>query len=270
MRSRLSASLLLVGFVPAVLVAASPPEAVSPGSATGALTADTCPTFSWGQVPGARGYLLVVYRVGEDNRELERVLSRRFSGSVFSWTPSLDSCLGRGIRYGWSVMAEMPEGESEWSPPNLFEVVEGPSATEFEKALSVVRAYLAGRQNKADTRLPPERPEPTRLDPRAPIQPYPRGTAPDLQAGLRAQGVETGVIGESTSPAGSGGMFWGTTWGASGIADATSGWSVGLLGSSDSPSGVGGIFLNSAGGWLLSAETIWGAEGGTEFHSSTS
>lgn len=120
--------------------------AVSPGSPTGALIGDACPTFSWGAVSGARSYELVVYGLGDGTEGETPVLRQRFAGSVFSWTPSLDSCLARGSRYAWSVRAFVDKSEtgaSQWSAPSLFEVAAGPSEAEFEEALAVVQRYLA-------------------------------------------------------------------------------------------------------------------------------
>jgi hypothetical protein len=118
--------------------------AVSPGDATKvALIRDDCPTFSWGEVEGAKSYDLVVYRLGEQNEHEEPVLRRSFPGSVYGWTPALDQCLERGGRYAWSVRAAGGKEASDWSSPSLFEVTTGPSEAEFEEAVQVVRQYLA-------------------------------------------------------------------------------------------------------------------------------
>ena len=122
--------------------AGSKPVAVSPGSSTGALIGDACPTFSWGSVPGAKGYELVLYDVGEKREGAEPVLRQTFAGSVASWTPSLERCLERGGQYAWSVRAMDRKEASEWSSPSLFQVASGPSESEFEEALAVVRSYL--------------------------------------------------------------------------------------------------------------------------------
>jgi len=124
-------------------LAAQAPVAVSPGDATKvALIRDDCPTFSWGEVEGAKSYDLVVYRLGEQNEDEEPVLRRSFPGSVDGWTPALDQCLERGGRYAWSVRAVGGKEASEWSELSLFEVASGPSEEEFEEALQVVRKYL--------------------------------------------------------------------------------------------------------------------------------
>lgn len=140
LRGVLLASLLLLSALTAG--AADVPVAVSPGSATGALIGDTCPSFSWGEVEGAKSYELVVYRLGADGEEVQPVLRETFPGSAFSWTPSLDRCLERGDQYAWSVRVLGNETPSEWSPPSLFGVASGPSKAEFEEAVAVVRQYL--------------------------------------------------------------------------------------------------------------------------------
>ena len=97
--------------------AGSQPVAVSPGTASGALIGDACPTFSWGAVAEAKSYELVVYRVGEEHEEAEPVLRQSFAGSANGWTPSLGQCLEPGQRYAWSIRAQ-----GEWSEASLFEV----------------------------------------------------------------------------------------------------------------------------------------------------
>ena len=132
------------------LLAAAPgwgeeaPVAVSPGSEDGALIEDRCPTFSWGEVEGARGYDLVIYRLGEESEEAVPVLRQSFAGNVDGWTPALDSCLERGSRYAWSIRAQLGQELSEWSAPSLFQVSSGPTAEEFAEALQAVRQYLGG------------------------------------------------------------------------------------------------------------------------------
>ena len=136
-------TLLLLCFTGSAM-AAEAPLAVSPGDALKlALVESRCPAFSWGAVSGAKSYELVVYLLGEENEEARPVLRRTFDGSVFSWTPSLDTCLERGGQYAWSVRAIGGKEASDWSPPSLFQVVSGPSELEFEEALQVVREYLA-------------------------------------------------------------------------------------------------------------------------------
>lgn len=132
-------------------LAAERPVAVSPGSERGALIGDGCPTFSWGEVEGARRYELVVYRVSSDEEESRPVLRKTFPGTVESWTPSLRQCLEQGGRYAWSVRAVGGDEASEWSAPSLFEVASGPSEAEFDAAVEVVRSYLALRGENAES-----------------------------------------------------------------------------------------------------------------------
>ena len=137
---------LVVGAVLAVhglLWAAEAPLAVSPGRADmGAVVESRCPTFSWGMVPGARSYELVVYQVTEEGEgDMKPVLRQSFPGSVLGWTPAMDQCLERGGQYAWSVQAAGKRGASEWSAPSLFEVAGGPSEAELEAALEIVQHY---------------------------------------------------------------------------------------------------------------------------------
>ncbi len=104
--------------------------AVSPGSPSGSLIGDTCPTFSWGAFAGAKSYELVVYRLGDQGEEAEPLLTQHIAGSALAWTPSLDRCLERGGRYAWTVRAAGKEETSDWSSPSFFQVASGPSARE--------------------------------------------------------------------------------------------------------------------------------------------
>lgn len=147
MRRRCFAGVWILALLCAPAVAAAraaeAPPAVSPGGASKlALVEARCPTFSWGEVEEARGYELVIYRLGKEGEELQPVLRRFFPGSVETWTPSLDLCLERGGRYAWSVRAVGETGASRWSAPSLFKVAPAPSAAELEDALRVVRSYF--------------------------------------------------------------------------------------------------------------------------------
>jgi hypothetical protein len=133
--------------------------AVSPGSADSLAVIDSrCPTFSWADLAGSKGYELVVYRLGAEGEEAAPVLRHSFAASVDSWTPSLDLCLERGGRYAWSVRAEGRKERSDWSVPLLFEVVSIPSEVELQVALRVVRRYLATQSDAgADAEQEPDR-----------------------------------------------------------------------------------------------------------------
>ena len=78
------------------VVALERPTPVSPGGAIPARVESRCPTFSWGLVPEAESYELVVYRFDERGSAAELVLEESLPGSVGSWTPSLDRCFERG------------------------------------------------------------------------------------------------------------------------------------------------------------------------------
>ena len=149
------------------------------------------------QVDGAKGYELVVYRLGDQGEEARKVLRREFVGSVFGWTPSLDRCLARGDRYAWAIRAVAADGVTVWSVPRLFQVARGPSEAEFEQALAVVQQYLDARsaavvEGAAET----------------PLDPEDGAVAAESSPGLRAVGttqlsVDGGVVAESFTGDGS-------------------------------------------------------------------
>ncbi|MFP3941237.1 MAG: hypothetical protein ACLF0P_13080 [Thermoanaerobaculia bacterium] len=149
-RTIVSSTFLVVLGAPGGVLALEPVVAVSPGSEDGARVQDRCPTFIWGDVSGAEGFELVVYRIGDGEGSripaerpdgAEVVVRQTFSGAVDSWKASLGDCLERGARYGWSVRAVGSAEPGPWSSPRLFQVTEGPSAAELEDALAVVREY---------------------------------------------------------------------------------------------------------------------------------
>lgn len=136
---RVAVAALSLG-VPGIASAVEAPVAVSPGdSSTIGLVEVRCPAFSWGGVEGVEGYQLVVYRLAEESDEKEPVLRRRFPKSVGSWTPSLEHCLERGVRYAWSIAAVRAGEAQEWSEPRLFAVAAGPSEAELMEALRWIR-----------------------------------------------------------------------------------------------------------------------------------
>ena len=115
------------------------PMAVSPGDVEKlAAVGDACPTFSWTEVPGSQRYELVILTAGEEEEQAREVLEETLPAGATNWTPSLEQCLERGGRYGWSVRAVGEEGASEWSALNLFEVTSRPTVAEFEEALEIV------------------------------------------------------------------------------------------------------------------------------------
>ncbi len=134
------------------------PAAVSPGHAARILPVDgRCPTFSWGQVPGADGYELVVYRVARDGEAAPVVLRAAIDGRAGSWTPAAGRCLEPTRRYAWSVRARRGATTSGWSTPALFEVTAGPSAAELDEALALVRQGAAGDGARQPRRAPGDR-----------------------------------------------------------------------------------------------------------------
>ena len=139
-----------------VAVDGSKPIAVSPGSAVGAATESTCPTFSWALVEGAVSYELAVYRLSAADRPVdEPIINEVIPRGALSWTPSLELCLGRGGHYAWSVRAVQADQSSEWAEPLLFEVVAKTSAEELAGALEVVRGYLAATSGDIDATTEP-------------------------------------------------------------------------------------------------------------------
>ena len=113
---------VVLALVPALTLAAAMPVPVSPGSLKGALIGTTCPTFSWGGVPGAESYELVVYRIAGRQGEPEAIVRQRLPASTYAWTPSLDRCLEQGEKYAWSVRSFRRREAGDWSPASLFRV----------------------------------------------------------------------------------------------------------------------------------------------------
>lgn len=148
---------IALAFLPGFARAAVAPVPVSPGGPEDALIESPCPTFSWGGAPGADSYELVVYRIDETRREPEAILRQRLPASTYAWTPSLDRCLERGGRYAWSVRSVGGEGGDRWSSPSLFRVAAGPTQAELERALEIVRVYLAGLEATPEPASMPER-----------------------------------------------------------------------------------------------------------------
>lgn len=132
-------TLLLILSLP---LRAAGPVPVSPGSAMGGEIHDACPTFSWSEVDGARGYELVVYSAGSEAEAVQPLVSVRFPERVQSWTPSAQQCLQRGAEYAWSVRALKGRETAEWSEPVLFEVAAAPTVGEVEAAIATLRKYL--------------------------------------------------------------------------------------------------------------------------------
>ena len=121
-------AILALGQAPEARAALPEPVTASPGSTTRvAPIAEACPVFSWGAVAGAATYELVVYSFDEPGRELAPVLRESLPGSVRSWTPPLDRCLGSSGRYAWMVRGVGEDDSSGWSEPRLFALVAGRS-----------------------------------------------------------------------------------------------------------------------------------------------
>lgn len=151
------------------------PQTVSPGDPLVSQAIDErCPSFSWALVAGASAYELAVYRLKDGGAEAQLVLRQRIDGAALSFTPPLERCLARGVRYAWSVRAVADAGNTGWSPLSLFEVTR-PSRRDVTEALDVLRSYLqgsdldsVGRAELADTIASIEPPAVERASPTAP------------------------------------------------------------------------------------------------------
>lgn len=98
---------------------ASTPIPVSPGSGE---QTGRCPTFSWGEVPGAWAYDLVVVALSTAGEPLRTVLEHSIPGGALLWTPALDHCLPGQARYAWLIRARTEDEVGPWSRASLFEV----------------------------------------------------------------------------------------------------------------------------------------------------
>lgn len=170
------------------------PVTASPGDTAGFVEiSGSCPTFSWGAVPGARYYELAVYSLDPQGvaEALPRLLER-FPGSVTAWTPPLELCLESGLAYAWSVRALVGSAGTPWSPSRFFQVSRAPSVAEVEEALTVLERFLGEEQETGsalgEAASTPEEPGAVPL-------------APRLPAG--ASSTESGALPVSLVPAGS-------------------------------------------------------------------
>ena len=113
------------------------PQPVSPGAARDtALTAETCPTFSWGAVAGAERYELAIYdaqwnpstemQTQQDSGEPLRAIA--IEAPATAWTPAADQCLQDGAGYVWFVRAQTAEALGPWSAGARFEIDFGSDA----------------------------------------------------------------------------------------------------------------------------------------------
>lgn len=130
--------------------AAAATETLSPGSTTESATIDiACPTFSWAQLPDARGYELVVYRLGEDGSPAPRPeVEKSLPVGAGTWT--LDHCLEPGGRYAWSVRALPAKRGAGWSGARIFRVAVGPSIAELAEALAALRRQLEAESSNGE------------------------------------------------------------------------------------------------------------------------
>jgi preprotein translocase subunit Sec61beta len=219
-------SLLALAVTP---VSAQAPEGVSPGAVDRVTAVELrCPTFTWGAVPEAAAYELVVYRLpeepGPDGAELrlepsDQALFARLPGGATAWQPSLADGLEPGASYVWFVRAVLKTdtGEaSEWSAGRFFEVAAAPSAREVEQALEVLQRWDAANRNRPltlssaidpDADAAPAAVSDTEADEEAAAR-HPK-SVPTATAAIRgsspdATGEVYGVVGISASPDGAG------------------------------------------------------------------
>lgn len=110
---------------------AATPKPVSPGAVTSSTPiAESCPTFSWGAIPGARRYELALYDAhwnpSTDAKEqaaaAEPLQQIAIDAPATAWTPAGEQCLQDGAAYVWFVRAETAKGFSPWSPGAGFEI----------------------------------------------------------------------------------------------------------------------------------------------------
>ncbi len=180
--------------------AAVPPQAVSPGAASGFAAAAPCPVFTWSLAEGASGYELAVFGAEDFAADgaARPVLRIELPGGVGAWSAPADRCLAPGERYAWSVRAvtETARVRGAWSEALLFEVAGPPS--DLAAALDVLRRHLgsdalgaslgvAGNLTRAGSSG----------EPLAPTRPTPGGRAPDLRSSPSAARSPT----RSPSPA---------------------------------------------------------------------
>ena len=148
------------------LAAMEAPVPVAPGSTDGvAVVRGTCPTFHWGEVDGAGGYELVVFRLTEDGERAAELYRVGLPGGAQGWTPTVERCLEAGRRYAWALRTAGRDGQTgPWSEARVFEIASRPSVEEVEQALVVLRRWM--EEERSDSEAPVDemispRPEPT-------------------------------------------------------------------------------------------------------------
>lgn len=264
------------------VAAAEAPIAVSPGGSDRSTPIESrCPTFSWGALPGAGGYELVVFEL--DAQSAAVTLGQRpvasttevtteslaesaplalwteIPAAALSWTPPADGCLVRGGRYAWSVRAAAGVG-GEWSEPRLFEIRAAPTAEEVEAALETLRRYLdEGPERREDESIaalaaalevtgPGTSPEPATAEAGSA---QPSGVAETgihsivdgvVDQSVAIQGEATGATGIVDGVRGVSASVNGT--GVRGTASSLTGVTAGVWGAASSPAGFGAFFFN--------------------------
>jgi len=252
MNGRISCSLSIVALAllmaPAIAEAkAQSPIGVSPGGErTLSEVEQRCPTFSWGGDAATEAWELVVYRfedgdalpgvVAEDARP---VLAVELPGSARSWTPAVGQCLDAGGRYAWAVRSlgsgtlsadTTARGEtSSWSEPRLFRISTAPTMAEVRDAMAVLAAYLGGDAIEVRTQVGESDASVAKADRSGAEQEDPADPGDTFSAdeGVATLGGTAAIRATQTAVAG----------------DAS-----GIVGDTSSVDGAGGVFGNLAGG----------------------
>jgi len=273
-------------FVLALPAAAAlgPVRAASPGEETRALpVAGACPTFSWGAVAGASGYLLVVAETDEEGAMREVALRHRLDGGeLASWTPGLGECLQPGKNYSWSVGALAPGAaavaDAAWSPPRRFAIAFAPAQEELSAALDVLSRARGARGAAPLPALPAAPPAPRERGARGGGRGAAPATPPAVAAirGEAAAAGAAGVVGVATATSGLGHGVYGETlsvdYQAAGVLGRA--WTYGgdgVRGESTGTDGGNGLHGTAVGTWGhgVVGETAGTGGSGVEGHNSS-
>lgn len=151
--SLLSYFTLFVAFSASTLSAAqptAPPDPVSPGGSVESSHIESpCPTFSWGAKSVEGALELVVFQVDPTHEEPRVVIQKELSATARTWTPDLSRCLAWGEEYGW-FLRRLEKEPGPWSEPRYFRLPDAPTEAQAARAATVLRRYLAAREDSAD------------------------------------------------------------------------------------------------------------------------
>ena len=124
-------SLLFLSLVLAPAWGADRPRSVrlgSPAGATVVAVRSECPTFTWGELPEAEGYRLVVYDAGAGSPadRSSPLFEIALPAGLSIFAPTAEHCLQPGNRYGWAVAVTIA-GVDRWSEHAFFDVLAAPA-----------------------------------------------------------------------------------------------------------------------------------------------